>query len=88
MTRPGTARETRREEVARAGRIDNLRHFLRIDDMHLAIGNNDRALFGARERGELAVLAHLLQRLVENIRLVERQDFSFIRKQKIERKRS
>src|SRR5690606_19499791 len=56
----------------------------RIDDMDLAICDDDRALLGARERGELAVLAHLLQRVVENVGLVERENFRLVREEEID----
>ena len=56
--------EARRVLVTRTRRVDNLRR-MRVDDMHLVAGDDHRALRRPGERRDLAVVAHLLQRVVE-----------------------
>src|SRR5690606_41278338 len=55
-----------------------------IDCSHSTIGDGDRARFRGGERGKAAFLAHALQRLVEYVGFVERENLRLVGEQKID----
>ena len=69
--------------IAGAGGIHDLDTLDRVDDVDLVAIDHDRTLLAARQRRDLAVLAHLLQGVVEVFGLVERQDLAFIGEQDV-----
>src|SRR5262249_35694980 len=75
--------KTGRVEVARPGGVDDGVDRMDADDVHVPATDDDRAALAARERRDLAVLAHLLQRGVEIVGLVERADLDLVLEQDV-----
>ena len=55
--------ETGGVRIAGAGRVHDLDALDGVDDVHLVAVDDNRSLLAARQRRDLAVLAHLLQRV-------------------------
>src|SRR2546422_4601349 len=72
-----------RVEVARARRVDHRLDGLRVDHVHLAAADDDRAARAAREGRDLAVTADALQRGVEVAHLIERADLDLVGEQDV-----
>src|SRR4029453_11652521 len=73
--------EARGIGIAGACGIDHRHPFDRIDDVHLVAVDDDGALLATGKRRDLAVLSHVLKRIVEVLDLIERQDLAFVGKQ-------
>src|SRR5699024_8220698 len=70
-------------KVASAGGIDELSHLEGFDLVSLASTQNNRTLLAARQRRDLTMAAHLCQRLLEAVALIERHDLHLVGKQQI-----
>ena len=75
--------ETGGVQVAGARRVDHRRR-MRVDDVYFFAGDDHRTVRTARERGDGAVAAHAVQRLVEGVDLVEHRDLVLVREQDVD----
>lgn len=76
--------KARRVLVAGAGGIDDTVDRVRVDDMHLVAGDDDRPPLTAGQGRDLAVPSHALERGVEVVDLVERADLGLVGEQHVD----